>query len=113
GNNTWQGPINLADNFGIFPKTDPGNTVSFGVRPGTQLTINGPISEAAPSFSLNKVNTGKLILQQNNTYSGSTTVSAGVLNIQASGALGVGGAAAVTMVVAGASLEMQGNITTP
>jgi large repetitive protein len=117
GNNIWQGPIALANDPGVFPITNPGTLVAVAANPGTSLTINGVISEQAPSFTLSKLNLGTVTLQQNDTYSGPTLVNAGILNIQANSALGLAGSpagsGATTTVLAGASLEMQGGITTP
>jgi autotransporter-associated beta strand protein len=51
-------------------------------------TINAPISEDGGSFSLTKQDTGTLFLGGANSYSGLTTVSAGVLVVQNASALG-------------------------
>src|SRR5262249_20077772 len=73
GNNTLSGPIAL---------TDP--NVRIGVDAGTQLTISGPIFSAG---GIEKTGTGTLVLATDNTYDGTTTVSAGILNIRSAGAL--------------------------
>lgn len=51
-------------------------------------TINAPISEDGGSFSLTKQGSGTMFLGGTNSYSGLTTVSAGVLVLQNASALG-------------------------
>jgi len=58
--------------------------------------------------ALTKSGTGTLTLSGNNTYSGATTVSAGVLNIQSGTALGA--TTAGTTVASGATLQLEGGI---
>ena len=74
---------------------------------GYSPTLSGAISG---SGSFNKIGSGTLILTGANSYSGATTVSAGVLNIQNANALGT--AAGNTTVAGGAALQIQGGITT-
>jgi autotransporter-associated beta strand protein len=61
------------------------------------------------ALGLTKLGANTLILDQANTYAGTTTVSAGVLNIR-NGA-GLGSTAGGTTVASGAALELQGGIT--
>ena len=63
---------------------------------------------AAPTapFTLAKVDAGELIFDNANTYTTATTVSAGILNIRDSQALGPNGGGGTT-VNAGATLELQ------
>lgn len=61
------------------------------------------------SGDLLKTGTGTWSLTTNNTFTGATTVSAGVLNVQYGGALG--GTTSGTTVEANARLELQGGIT--
>jgi autotransporter-associated beta strand protein len=78
---------------------------AFDVATGASLTVSAGFSGA---FALSKTSTGTLTLSGANSYTGITTVSAGVLNIQNASALGTtsGG----TSVTAGAALELQGSI---
>jgi autotransporter-associated beta strand protein len=70
------------------------------------LTVGGDIGGA---YTLSKAGAGTMVLSGANSHSGTTTVSAGVLNIRNGSALGdtVGG----TTVSSGAALELQGGIT--
>jgi autotransporter-associated beta strand protein len=72
----------------------------------SDLTISAIISGA---FGITKTGAGELTLSGSNTYTGTTTVSNGVLNIQNNRALGAtnGG----TTVASGAALEIQGGIS--
>ncbi len=63
----------------------------------------------AGGTSLVKNGTGTLILNTANSYSGITSVNAGVLNIQNAGALG--SSAGGTTVASGAALQVQGGFT--
>lgn len=62
------------------------------------------------AVGLTKTTTGTVTLTGANLYTGLTTVSAGILNIQNASALGT--VAAGTSVASGAALELQGGITT-
>ncbi len=87
-------------------------SVSLG---GATLTIDGDgeTTEFSGIISgaggIAKTGTDTLILSGANTYAGLTTVSAGVLNIRHSQALG--STAAGTTVTSGEELQLQGNIT--
>ncbi len=92
--------------------------VTIGVESGSQLTINGTISDRigagftlAPS--LVKELSGNLVFTQNNTYTGRTFVNGGSLEIRANQALGTAAAAGAfdTFVSEGAVLRLAGNIT--
>lgn len=71
---------------------------------------SGPISvNLAGSVGLDKTTADTVTLSGANTYTGTTTVSAGTLVAASSGALGT--AAGGTVVSSGATLALQGNIT--
>jgi len=126
----------LADGITIanaMTVSDSGNTKTIQLASGaTSATYSGAIaineSSAADHFRLNvgsggtltfsgnlsgnriyKLGDGTVVLSGNNTYTGLTTVSAGVLNIRHANALGT--TAAGTTVTSGAALELQGGIT--
>jgi len=70
------------------------------------LTISQTITGA---IGIIKNGAAQLTLTGNNTYTGSTTINSGVLNIQNANALGT--TAAGTTVSSGAALQLQGGIT--
>jgi autotransporter-associated beta strand protein len=70
-------------NRGVVLTTNNG---TFNTATGTTLTIANLVSGLG---SFNKVGAGTLVLQNNNTYEGTTTVSAGVLEIATANALGL------------------------
>lgn len=69
-------------------------------------TFSGVISNSSGTLALTKSGTGTLILSGANTYSGTTTVSAGMLTTSNSAALG--STAAGTTVSSGATLNLNG-----
>jgi filamentous hemagglutinin family protein len=54
---------------------------------GTQLTLSGAIGDGGSGFGLTKSGTGTLVLTSAETYTGTTTVSAGTLTLGASNLL--------------------------
>ncbi len=97
GTNVWAGTVNLGT-----------NTPTVGANAGS-LNIGGTIQNGAGS-TVNVVNnTGTTIFSGNNTYTGLTTVSAGVLRV--SNANGLGTSAAGTTVTSGARVELAGGTT--
>jgi len=72
---------------------------------GVLFTVPGVVN----SVSLTKSGTGTWVVSGNNTYSGPTLVSQGVLNIQHAKALGA--TTTGTLVTSGAALQIQGGIT--
>ena len=73
------------------------------------LTISNQISGAATG--LTKYGSGKLILTSSNTFAGATIISAGIINIQNSSALGDATGGGVT-VLPGGRLELEGSLLT-
>ena len=104
-NNTYTGPITLASN------------VTIGVDSGSTLTItdqgtndqgqpdDGEIGEQLFNLNLTKELTGTLILDDTNSYSGSTYVNQGVLQLENSGAL-AGSPSSYVYVLDGAQLQL-------
>lgn len=98
GDNTWSGNITLEILPGFSPFTLTPGTVSIGADAGDTLTISGVIDEESSSapnipggilpMGLLKVGAGTVALSGANTYTGSTEVSQGFLDVQNSAALG-------------------------
>ncbi|MCS7304664.1 MAG: autotransporter-associated beta strand repeat-containing protein, partial [Thermoguttaceae bacterium] len=63
------------------------------------------------NLALVKTGLGTLVLSAANTYTGTTTVSQGVLRITTASALGASGSGQGTTVADGAALEVSGNLT--
>jgi fibronectin-binding autotransporter adhesin len=94
GTNTLTGTINL-------------NTAAYiGVDASSTLRATGVISQTGGAKDLTKVGAGTLILSGTNTYTGTTAVNAGTLEITNAAALGAG--AGVTTVADGSSLRVNG-----
>ncbi|MBL8829754.1 MAG: autotransporter-associated beta strand repeat-containing protein, partial [Planctomycetaceae bacterium] len=83
-----------------------GNLHVITVDGSGDTSINGVISNTG---SLSKLGSGTLILNNDNTYEGFTSVQQGVLRIRSGGALGSTNLG--TEVTSGATLEVQNNIT--
>lgn len=77
---------------------------SIGVAAGSTLTSTGVIS--GTGFGVTLTGDGTLVLTGNNTYSGTTAVQSGVLEVRANNALGT--TAAPTTVSDGATLRFHG-----
>ena len=75
---------------------------------GGDLTIGGILSETGGARGITKAGAGTLTLSGANSYTGLTTVSAGVLNIRHN--TGLGTIAGGTTVFSGAALQLQGGI---
>ena len=69
------------------------------------LTVGGPIGDAGAGFGFTKAGPGTLDLTAANTYSGTTTVSAGNLNVTGVATLGGGTA---PLLVSGGTLDLGG-----
>jgi autotransporter-associated beta strand protein len=94
GTNTWTGAVTLTAN------------TSIGVAAGSQLTISGGIGQSGGTRSLTKLGSGTLVLAGDNTYTGTTTVSQGVLEIRHANALGATGTNQGTTVSSDATLRL-------
>jgi fibronectin-binding autotransporter adhesin len=114
GANTWAGTVTLSAASRI--NSDAGTlTISGPVSGAAALTVGGAGTTAISGVvgigtgTLTKDGTGTLVLSGTNTYSGATTISAGVLNIQNNKALGT--TTGATTVAANAALQLQNGIT--
>ncbi|MGV3663348.1 MAG: autotransporter-associated beta strand repeat-containing protein, partial [Prosthecobacter sp.] len=98
-----------------------GGGITGGVAGTTALTLSGTNLNAnmvsgiiangsATSLTVTKSGAGTWVLSGANTYTGTTTISGGVLEIQHAGALG--SISGNTSVSSGAALQMSGGITT-
>jgi len=107
GNNTWAGPVLLQ------------TASSVGAAPGSLMTVSGTIQNAPPPVApapspplqapvpaptLTKASAGTVVFSADNTYTGLTTVTNGVLNLQASS---TGAAATAQSPLGGNALEIQ------
>jgi autotransporter-associated beta strand protein len=118
GNNTWTGTVTLGSASRI--NSDAGTlTLSGAIGGATQnLTVGGSGNTAISGVigtttgSLTKEGAGMLTLSGANAYTGTTTISAGVLNIQNADALGTASNTSTTTVANGAVLQIANNITT-
>lgn len=117
GNNTWSTQIALAASATIG--SDSGlltlNAATASLLgTNTNLTVAGAGNTTLGAFNLGaatltKNGTGTLTLTGNNTYSGATTITAGIVNTQTLTALG--DATTGTSVTANATLQIQGGLT--
>jgi autotransporter-associated beta strand protein len=117
GNNTYGGLLTLGaasrinSDAGTLTLTNTGTITgaTFGLSLGGSgnITLNSAVGTT--SGTLTKDGTGTVVLAGANSYTGTTTVSVGVLNIQ--NATGLGTTAAGTTVASGAALELQGGIS--
>lgn len=111
GNNTWTGAVILDS---VPPPAAPPVTeyVGIGVKNATDtLLITGNITQAGTgtSYGLRKLGAGTVVLTGNNTYTDTTYVEAGWLNVRSDTALGTANVG--TVVFNGASLQLQGDVT--
>lgn len=76
------------------------------------LTVHSAITNnGTGAVSLNVNGNGRTVLTGTNTFTGIVAIQSGVLEVRSSQALGGTGAAAVTKIMAGASLNLSGDIT--
>ena len=78
-----------------------GASQSWTNNSASSLTVSGSVSGA---FAITKLGTGTLVLSGNNTYAGTTSVSAGVLTVRSDAALG--STAGGTSITSGAALQI-------
>ncbi len=74
---------------------------------GNTATISAVISDGAAAGSITKTGTGQVNLTGANTYTGGTTLNAGVLGLGTNASLGTGGAT-----LNGGSLQLEANVGT-
>jgi autotransporter-associated beta strand protein len=87
GNNYWAGPVVLGS-----PAPNVAVAAAVGAAAGTSLTVSGVVSSPNGPFVLTKVDAGRVVLDNANTYTGTTLVAEGALTVRDSNALGaVGG----------------------
>jgi autotransporter-associated beta strand protein len=101
GNNSWAGAITLGQATTIATNSGAGLTLSGGIGGTFNLFFNS-IGDTIASGNitigtgnLNKSGAGNLTLSGNNTYTGTTTISAGTLQIGGAGLLGGGSYSAI------------------
>ncbi|MCX7415405.1 MAG: autotransporter-associated beta strand repeat-containing protein, partial [Planctomycetia bacterium] len=117
GNNTWDGLVTLIATSRINSDSGTLTLSNLGTITGTTfaLWVGGSANTVLNSIlgtttgGLVKDGTGTLTLTAANTYTGVTTINAGVLDLQ--NALALGGTAGGTTVAAGAALQLRGGIT--
>ncbi|MBX9583214.1 MAG: autotransporter-associated beta strand repeat-containing protein, partial [Gemmataceae bacterium] len=87
GNNYWAGPVTLGS-----PAPNVAVAAAVGAAAGTTLTVSGVVSSPNGPYALTKVDAGRVVLDNANTYTGTTLVAQGALTARDSTALGtVGG----------------------
>src|SRR4029077_10003578 len=109
--NTWSGNLTLT---GATTLASDAGTLTLGAISATAqnltltgaggTTIGGVIGTT--TGTLTKTGTGTLVLAAANTYTGLTTISAGIVRVQNSTALGT--TAGATTVASGAGIEIDG-----
>jgi autotransporter-associated beta strand protein len=112
------GTLDLRSSLSVGTLSGTGGTITGGTTGSFTLTttmssggtFSGTIANgSATAVLLTKAGSGTLALSSANTYSGATSITGGVLNIQNATALG--GTSAGTTVSSGAALELQGGVT--
>lgn len=88
GNNTWTGGISLTGGTA-------NDDVALQIAAGSQLTVEGVVSQATNTKDLLKSGDGTLVFANNNTYTGTTTIGAGTLQLGTGGTTGALGNGAI------------------
>ncbi|MDP1587293.1 MAG: autotransporter-associated beta strand repeat-containing protein, partial [Prosthecobacter sp.] len=114
GTMTFTGASSISGNLQLTTGTAATRTMAI-TSVNDQLTISGSVSQGTTTGSIvagNSAQTalGTLILSGENSYAGTTTVSSGILNVRHGSALGT--VAGITTITAGATLQIQNDITT-
>lgn len=109
GTNTYTGVSSISSTLQLTTGAAATRTVAV-TNVTDLLTITGNVTQGTTVGSIAKTGSGTLVLSGDNSYAGTTTISAGILNIRHGNALGV--TAGPTTVSAGATLQIQGGITT-
>ena len=116
GTNNYGGLLTLGGNTSLSSDAGTLNLTNIGTITGATFSLtldgagNGSVSSiiGTTSGSLTKNGAGTWTLTGSNTYTGTTTINSGVLNIQK--ATGLGTTAGGTTVNTGAALQLQGTI---
>jgi fibronectin-binding autotransporter adhesin len=110
GSTIQGGPLNLATTSGTRPFA-----VASAGTPAGELTIHSDITNPGGGVGTNsaiqKLGTGRMVLDGNNTYPRETEIVAGQLRVRSNSALGAGGNGNETFIDVGAALELSGGIT--
>ncbi|MES2920672.1 MAG: autotransporter-associated beta strand repeat-containing protein [Verrucomicrobiota bacterium] len=85
---------------------DLGSTIA--VAPGVTYTVNGLVIDGAVAGTLNKGDSGTLVLTNTNTYTGGTVINAGTVQINTADSLG---AAAGAVTINNATLQATASFT--
>jgi len=104
--------INVLSLSGALAQVTGTGTLTVSNLGGSTIASGALLANLAGSGGLTKSTAGTVVLAGDNTYTGTTTVSAGILNIRHDNALGAAGGANTTTVASGAQLQLQGNIST-
>ncbi|HEY5315711.1 MAG TPA: autotransporter-associated beta strand repeat-containing protein, partial [Pirellulales bacterium] len=120
GNLSISNPVTIGGSFTLGGRRDTSGintgldlTGTVTLNASSTITVDDPLvlaeigSGMSGGKSLTKSGDGTLILAGNNGYTGGTTISTGVLNIQSSSALGSG----PVSVSSGAALQVQGSLS--
>jgi fibronectin-binding autotransporter adhesin len=116
---TGSGSVSMTLNRDVVADTGADATRTFTVNHGTGNTYDLTISAILKNGNLVKAGDGTMMLNRNNSYVGTTSVTNGILNIQqgtdgnSRSALGAGDGTAAqgTSVSSGATLQIQGGIS--
>lgn len=109
GTMTFTGVNNINSNLQLTTSAAATRTIAI-TSVTDQLNITGSVTQGSTIGTIAKSGSGTLTLSGNNSYAGTTTVSAGIINIRHANALGT--TAGATAVSSGGTLQIQGEITT-